>query len=249
VGGHRVYLRTGEYEDGRLGEIFVDMHKEGSAFRSLMNNFAMAISIGLQYGIPLEEYVDAFSFTRFEPSGMVTGNSAIKMATSILDYIFRELAVSYLGRKDLAHADPGDILPDSIGVGKNTDDESKTENNQIDALSRLASNGFIRGNLYVLQKRSQGGTTASETRNYVVSNGSTALSSTLTTTIHQAGIRGDEDALEQDAVEEATMREAINEARMKGYEGDSCHECGNFTLVRNGTCLKCVTCGSTSGCS
>lgn len=247
VGGHRVYLRTGEYEDGRLGEIFVDMHKEGSAFRSLMNNFAMAISIGLQYGIPLEEYVDAFSFTRFEPSGMVTGNSAIKMATSILDYIFRELAVSYLGRKDLAHADPGDILPDSIGVGKNTDEENKTENNQIDALSRLASNGFIRGNLYVLQKRSQSGTTASETRNYVVSNGSTALSSTLTTTIHQAGIH--EDALDQDALDEATVRDAINEARMKGYAGDSCQECGNFTLVRNGTCLKCVTCGSTSGCS
>lgn len=246
VGGHRVYLRTGEYEDGRIGEIFIDMHKEGSAFRSLMNNFAMAISIGLQYGIPLEEYVDAFAFTRFEPSGLVTGNSAIKMATSILDYIFRELAVSYLGRKDLAHADPGDNLPDSIGVGKNMD-EGNHNSSEIEALSRLASNGFIRGNLYVLQNKTKGRTTASETRNYVVSNGTTALSSTLTTTIHQ------EEAPPFQTVnmenEEEIMREAINEARMKGYEGDSCHECGNFTLVRNGTCLKCVTCGSTSGCS
>ena len=98
VGGHKVYLRTGEYEDGKCGEIFIDMHKEGAAFRSLMNNFAMAISIGLQYGVPLEEYVEAFTFTRFEPAGRVEGNDAIEMATSILDYIFRELAVSYLGR-------------------------------------------------------------------------------------------------------------------------------------------------------
>ena len=103
VGGHKVYLRTGEYEDGRLGEIFIDMHKEGAAFRSLMNNFAIAVSIGLQYGVPLEEYVEAFTFTRFEPQGIVTGNDAIKMSTSILDYTFRELAISYLDRHDLGH--------------------------------------------------------------------------------------------------------------------------------------------------
>ena len=107
VGGHKVYLRTGEYEDGRLGEIFIDMHKEGAAFRSLMNNFAIAISIGLQYGVPLEEFVEAFTFTRFEPAGLVIGNDSIKNATSVLDYIFRELAVSYLGRNDLAHVAPG----------------------------------------------------------------------------------------------------------------------------------------------
>ena len=108
VGGHKVYLRTGEYDDGRLGEIFIDMHKEGAAFRSLMNNFAIAISLGLQYGVPLEEYVEAFTFTRFEPAGMVQGNDSIKNATSILDYIFRELAVSYLDRNDLAHVDPSE---------------------------------------------------------------------------------------------------------------------------------------------
>ena len=108
VGGHKVYLHTGEYEDGRLGEIFIDMHKEGAAFRSLMNNFAIAISVGLQYGVPLEEFVEAFTFTRFEPAGVVIGNDSIKSATSVLDYIFRELGVSYLGRTDLAHVVPSD---------------------------------------------------------------------------------------------------------------------------------------------
>ena len=106
VGGHKVYLRTGEYDDGRIGEIFIDMHKEGAALRSLLNNFAIAVSLGLQYGVPLDEYVDAFTFTRFEPSGPVQGNDSIKYATSILDYVFRELAVSYLERFDLAHVDP-----------------------------------------------------------------------------------------------------------------------------------------------
>jgi ribonucleoside-diphosphate reductase alpha chain len=115
VGGHKVYLRTGEYDDGRLGEIFIDMHKEGAAFRSLMNNFAIAISLGLQYGVPLEEYVDAFTFTRFEPAGLVQGNETIKNATSILDYIFRELAVSYLARHDLAHVDPAEIVSTGLG--------------------------------------------------------------------------------------------------------------------------------------
>ena len=118
VGGHKVYLRTGEHEDGRLAEVFIDMHKEGSAFRSLMHNFAIAISMGLQYGVPLEEFVESFTFTRFEPSGIVEGNDAIKMATSILDYIFRELAISYLDRGDLAHVQPGDLLPDAVGQGE-----------------------------------------------------------------------------------------------------------------------------------
>ena len=121
VGGHKVYLRTGEYQDGRLGEIFIDMHKEGAAFRSLMNNFAIAISLGLQYGVPLEEYVEAFTFTRFEPAGLVQGNDAIKNATSILDYIFRELAISYLGRNDLAHIAPDEIGATVLGGGVDQD--------------------------------------------------------------------------------------------------------------------------------
>src|ERR1700726_5025859 len=117
VGGHKLYLRTGEYDDGRLGEIFIDMHKEGAALRSLLNNFAIAVSLGLQYGVPLDEYVDAFTFTRFEPSGPVQGNDSIKYSTSILDYVFRELAVSYLSRFDLAHVEPTESNFDALGKG------------------------------------------------------------------------------------------------------------------------------------
>src|SRR6202023_1894334 len=117
VGAHKVYLRTGEYDDGRLGEIFIDMHKEGAALRSLLNNFAIAVSLGLQYGVPLDEYVDDFTFTRFEPSGPVQGNDSIKYATSILGYVFRELAVSYMGRFDLAHVDPSESNFDAMGRG------------------------------------------------------------------------------------------------------------------------------------
>jgi ribonucleoside-diphosphate reductase alpha chain len=140
VGGHKVYLHTGEYDDGELGEIFIDMHKEGAAFRSLMNNFAIAVSIGLQYGVPLEEFVDAFVFTRFEPAGPVTGNDSVKSATSILDYIFRELGISYLGRDDLANADPGELDADGLGRGVG---EAQTPEPQ--PASRFISRGFSRG--------------------------------------------------------------------------------------------------------
>ena len=142
VGGHKVYLRTGEYQDGRLGEIFIDMHKEGAAFRSLMNNFAIAISVGLQYGVPLEEYVDAFTFTRFEPAGLVQGNDAIKNATSIIDYVFRELAISYLGRNDLAHIDPSDIGHDVLGKGE--DQSRAPQGGAPSATSKFVSKGFVR---------------------------------------------------------------------------------------------------------
>jgi ribonucleoside-diphosphate reductase alpha chain len=133
IGGHKVYLRTGEFGDGRLGEIFIDMHKEGAAFRAMMNNFAIAISLGLQYGVPLEEYVEAFTFTRFEPAGIVQGNDAVKNATSILDYVFRELAISYLGRHDLAHVDTSDFSNTTLGKGIQ---EGKTN---------LISTGWTRG--------------------------------------------------------------------------------------------------------
>ena len=138
VGGHKVYLRTGEYDDGRLGEIFIDMHKEGAALRSIINNFAIAISLGLQYGVPLEEYVDAFTFTRFEPSGPVQGNDSIKFATSIIDYIFRELAVSYLGRFDLAQVDVSETQFDALGKGV---DEGKPPQGEA---SRYVSRGLTR---------------------------------------------------------------------------------------------------------
>jgi ribonucleoside-diphosphate reductase alpha chain len=153
VGGHKVYIHTGEYDDGELGEIFIDMHKEGAAFRSLMNNFAIAISIGLQYGVPLDEFVDAFVFTRFEPAGRVTGNDSIRSATSILDYIFRELGVSYLGRHELANAAPEALNADGLGGDEDGAPEAVPA-------ARFISKGFARGaapdNLVVLpfgQKR------------------------------------------------------------------------------------------------
>ncbi|MEK9755110.1 MAG: vitamin B12-dependent ribonucleotide reductase, partial [Rhodospirillaceae bacterium] len=160
VGGHKVYLRTGEYEDGRLSEMFIDMHKEGAAFRSLMNNFAIAISIGLQYGVPLEEYVEAFTFTRFDPSGTVTGNDTIKMATSILDYIFRELAVSYLGRNDLAHVEPQDLLPDALGGGSEEGNLPSAAGEALEAMQRVASRGYMRKQLRVIDGSGTKATTA-----------------------------------------------------------------------------------------
>ena len=145
VGGHKVYLHTGEFDDGELGEIFIDMHKEGAAFRSLMNNFAIAISIGLQYGVPLEEFVDAFVFTRFEPAGEVTGNDRITKATSILDYIFRELAVSYLGREDLVEI--GDNVSHD-GLGRGLEDGAREHKPELTGeAARVISRGFSRGQL------------------------------------------------------------------------------------------------------
>src|ERR1700735_3833356 len=139
VGGHKVYLHTGEYEDGRLGEIFIDIHKEGAAFRSLMNNFAIAISVGLQYGVPLEEFVEAFTLTRFEPAGVVIGNDSIKNATSVLDYIFRELGISYLGRADLAHVSPA--ADEDIGRGS----DGPSGGSADVAIAKVASSGYLRG--------------------------------------------------------------------------------------------------------
>jgi ribonucleoside-diphosphate reductase alpha chain len=153
VGGHKVYIHTGEYDDGELGEVFIDMHKEGAAFRSMMNNFAIAISIGLQYGVPLDEFVDAFVFTRFEPAGRVTGNDSIKSATSILDYIFRELGVSYLDRSELANADPDALNADGLGHGGGHAPGEGEEPESVPA-ARFISKGFARGaapdNLVVL---------------------------------------------------------------------------------------------------
>ena len=145
VGGHKVYLHAGEYEDGRLGEIFIDMHKEGAAFRSLMNNFAIAISLGLQYGVPLEEYVDAFTFTRFEPAGFVQGNDAIKNATSVLDYVFRELAISYLNRYDLAHVAPEDIGNTVLGGGEDQGKDTRGGAPVSAGANQIVSKGLMRG--------------------------------------------------------------------------------------------------------
>jgi len=244
VGGHKVYLRTGEYNDGRVGEIFIDMHKEGAAFRSLMNNFAIAISIGLQYGVPLEEFVDAFTFTRFEPAGAVEGNASIKMSTSVLDYIFRELAVSYLGRHDLAHVEPHDVLPDSMGDGVEAE-------KLLQIAEKTVSQGYIRSsNLYFLKQPVKGPAAAN------LSGGASAQSATIIAAptargpVASAAAMSEQVQLNVRVTEVTETRtQSISTARAKGYEGDNCPECGNFTLVRNGTCLKCVTCGGTTGCS
>ncbi|HXC57480.1 MAG TPA: vitamin B12-dependent ribonucleotide reductase [Rhizomicrobium sp.] len=281
VGGHKVYLRTGEYEDGRIGEIFIDMHKDGAAFRSLMDGFAIAISVGLQYGVPLEEFVDAFTFTKFEPAGMVIGNDSIKNATSILDYIFRELAVSYLGRNDLAHVQPAD--DEDVGNGV---DESAPDDRSREAVRRVVSPGFVRGRLRSIPVVRGGAAPklmeehdhsahahahvhVEEIHDEVeaflsVEDASVgeALSQIRAGVLDAANPVGDlvdalgtrlreraESAAEKAGKARELAAKRAAEARMKGYEGDACGGCGNFTLVRNGTCMKCNTCGSTSGCS
>jgi len=246
VGGHKVYLRTGEYEDGRLGELFIDMHKEGAAFRSLMNNFAIAISLGLQYGVPLEEFVDAFTFTRFEPAGLVQGNDTIKNATSILDYIFRELAVSYLGRNDLAHVEPEAIGNMTLGGGVA---EEKMQGAFV--AERYMSRGLTRGalnhNVVMVSGHSvqtgEGENTFGQIRQALTGAAMGQMDGNAAMAILPAMQSFVASSVEKS---EAALRV---EARIKGYEGESCGDCGNFTLVRNGTCLKCDTCGSTSGCS
>ncbi len=227
VGGHKVYLRTGEYADGNLGEIFLDMHKEGAGFRAMMNNFAIAVSVGLQYGVPLEEFVDAFTFTKFEPAGMVQGNDSIKSATSILDYIFRELAVSYLDRTDLAHIKPQGAAFDDLHADQagNVAEPSETAaSKSLEVLRQISSAGYLRKRL-------------PEELTMLNSVAPVAPSAvkTVQTTVSEVAV--------------ATAISARDKARMQGYEGDPCGECGNYTLVRNGTCMKCNTCGSTSGCS
>ena len=138
IGDHKVYLHTGEYNDGKIGEIFIDTNKEGELVKAMMNNFAIAISLGLQYGVPLDEYVDAFIDTKFEPSGNVGGNDRILSASSILDYVFRELAISYLGREELAHT-PSIASTADIGDG-NTDDKF------LKIVKNITSKGFVRSN-------------------------------------------------------------------------------------------------------
>ena len=246
VGGHKVYLRTGEYEDGRLGEIFIDMHKEGAAFRSLMNNFAIAVSIGLQYGVPLEEFVEAFTFTRFEPSGSVQGNDAIKMATSVIDYLFRELAISYLGRNDLAHATPDDLLPFTVGTGdKQADLPESAQVQPSDIVRRVASTGYVRNNLRVLDGGQAQRAVAAMQLAATGTTGAPVATATVTATATSTVAVG----TSYGGTYSDNRYDRVREAKARGYEGDPCGECGNMTLVRNGTCLKCDTCGSTTGCS
>ena len=254
VGGHKVYLRTGEYDDGRLGEIFIDMHKEGAALRSIINNFAIAVSLGLQYGVPLDEYVDAFTFTRFEPQGPVQGNDSIKYSTSILDYVFRELAVSYLERFDLAHVDPSEAGGfDALGKGV---EEGKPATNYVSkglTRSRTDRLSVVRGVSSPAPAVADGipARSAAGGANITAFSGAaTALKAEPEAKLSPAEqLEQRIDPQDARAHAKAAASEKRAEARAKGYEGEACGECGNFTLVRNGTCMKCDTCGSTTGCS
>jgi ribonucleoside-diphosphate reductase alpha chain len=255
IGGHKVYIHTGEYQDGSLGEVFIDMHKEGAAFRSLMNCFAISCSLGLQYGVPLEEYVDAFTFTRFEPNGPVQGHPHIKMCTSIIDYIFRELAVSYLGRHDLAHVMPEDLTPDTTGdaaeemlQGVDYGDEEVVEERVVTP-GPLKLTATLPGTTglfaaaaapIVFEDRTYAG--AAETYAEPPARGKPGNGGTKA--------EGAADPRRSEEVRAAVALSAqVYKARMQGYEGDACPNCQSFTMVRNGSCLKCNTCGSTSGCS
>ncbi|MGV8856382.1 MAG: vitamin B12-dependent ribonucleotide reductase [Devosia sp.] len=254
VGGHKVYVHTGEYADGRIGEIFIDMHKEGAAFRAMMNNFAISISIGLQYGVPLDEYVEAFTFTRFEPAGMVMGNDRIKNATSILDYVFRELAVSYLDRDDLAHVNPES--PTSLGAGA---DEDKAGGRPAAGAAapmqadRFVSRGMTRGRvtnkslMIVSGDHQYNPVQAMQTSTVTALKAATALKQD--TQLAPAAFPAAELSPIPSPPPSKDSGLLRAEAQMKGYTGDQCTECHNFTMVRNGTCLKCDTCGCTTGCS
>ncbi|MEM4158200.1 MAG: hypothetical protein QXH71_00470, partial [Candidatus Anstonellaceae archaeon] len=185
IGGHKVYLKTGEYPDGTLGEIFIDMYKEGAGYRALLNCFAIAVSKGLQYGVPLEEFVDTFVFTKFEPYGIVTGHEAIKSATSVIDYVFRVLGYEYLHRTDFVHVKPSPLEKEM----------------QVKLVEPNKSN--------------------------------------------QQSIKKEEMQRESSAEKE----EMVKEAKALGYSGDQCPSCGSMKMKRNGTCLVCLDCGETTGCS
>ncbi|MDR2134102.1 MAG: vitamin B12-dependent ribonucleotide reductase [Treponema sp.] len=284
IGGHSIFLRTGEYENGSLGEIFLDMHKEGAAFRSLLNSFAIAVSLGLQYGVPLEEYVDAFTFSRFEPNGMVQGHDYVKMATSVIDYIFRDLAISYLKRSDLGQIKPDDLL----ATGTNND--SGIQAGDRYRRGEKSSAGFRPPAAAPAPGAScpakpgagpaaappetfsagaspagaaQGGTGAGAAATGGISGGRgpkasaagdsaayapARISAGSSPSSQPAGAQIRAPVMEKAAPEQSELVK-IAQARIKGYEGDPCPACGYFTLIRNGTCMKCDTCGGTTGCS
>ena len=187
VGGHKVFIRTGEYHDGRLGEVFIDMYKDGAAYKSLINCFAILVSKSLQYGMPLEELVDTFTFTRFEPSGPVQGHPNLKMATSILDYIFRLLGYEYLNREDLVQVKP-DHANDPVQA-------------QIPGVAHAPAPVKV---------------------------------------VNEATRQVDMSATEPDT---------RMTAKAQGFTGDTCTNCGSMKMKRNGSCMVCIECGTTTGCS
>jgi ribonucleoside-diphosphate reductase alpha chain len=233
IGNHKIYLRTGDYEDGSLGEIFIDMHKEGAAFRSMTNCFAIAVSLGLQHGVPLEEFVDAFTFTRFEPNGIVLGNPHIKMTTSIIDYIFRELAITYLDRHDLAHVSEEDLRGDALHDHDDDFEEEVVSERIVEPPKPPAQAFATPKSTHLKPINGQGnGNENGHSNGHGEGNGHSAEPA--------VALRGTKKIPVTD--------EKVRQARLKGYEGDPCSECGQLTLVRSGACCKCDSCGASSGC-
>jgi ribonucleoside-diphosphate reductase alpha chain len=274
IGGHSIFIRTGEDEDGSLGEIFLDMHKEGAAFRSLLNGFAITVSLGLQYGVPLEEYVDAFTFSRFEPNGMVQGHDYVKMATSVIDYIFRDLAISYLKRTELGQVKPDDLLAtgtsDHAG-GDSDGTETKHKHGEKHSAgfrphgqgSATPASGTSAPTASAPTAGSSGGALGANSAGGQKGAGLSGTGRTETGKGAAKALAGNSPiaaqpayaqtaqatlAMEQPRPEQSEVLKIV-QARIKGYEGDPCPSCGSFTLVRNGTCMKCDTCGGTTGCS
>ncbi len=248
IGSHKMYIRTGEYEDGTLGEIFIDMHKEGAAFRSMTNCFAIAVSLGLQHGVPLDEYIDAFLFTRFEPNGIVQGNPYIKMSTSIIDYIFRELAITYLDRKDLAHVLPEDLRGDAMH-----DDEEGPDFDTEEVISTRTVDPKAPPKSAIAHPRSPHTkpNSGSKFGSDVVQSppprdtGSNGNGNGHTKATNGAAVLPPRNSYTPVV---GSPSEKIRAARQKGYEGDPCSNCQQLTLVRSGACMKCDTCGETTGC-
>ncbi len=254
VGGHTIYLHTGEFEDGSLGELFISMSKDGAAFRSLMNCFAIAVSIGLQHGVPLEAYVDSFLFTKFEPNGMVTGNDRIHMATSIIDYVFRELAITYLGRDDVAHMGQVDLSSTSTAEDEAAPHADAPASNGATGAVEVTpalpapnpanfvvpiAGGSDAADTPVADPPSAAPSApAPESRTDAPSAAAAAPSSAQLTT-----------ATSTVPLQMSDTAQRTLQAKQMGFEGDPCPECGQMMMVRNGTCLKCVSCGATSGCS
>jgi ribonucleoside-diphosphate reductase alpha chain len=247
VAGHKVYLRTGEYEDGSLGEIFIDMHKEGAAYRSMINCFAIAVSKGLQYGVPLDEFVDTFTFVRFEPQGMVSGHPNIKMATSIIDYVFRVLGLEYLGRTDLVQNPPDDDdgveEPAGLGGGQESAPVSAIASTNVTAESSEAADDAeaeadsIQPTAVAVSAAPSPEPVVKAHVNGNHTNGTTnglKITSASTLTI------------------EAESSNPVNslDAQLSEMMGDApfCDVCGHIT-VRNGACYKCLNCGNSLGCS
>jgi ribonucleoside-diphosphate reductase alpha chain len=229
IGGHKIYLRTGEYGDGSIGEIFLDMHKEGAAYRSLLNAFSIAISLGLQHGVPLEEFVEAFIFTRFEPNGMVTGNPFVKMTTSVVDYVFRELAITYLGRHDLAQVSP-EVAKNESAEKMPIYDEEKVISQKIRSLDDVKNPSAYDARPQTPHVKMKKLDFSDVKVSSVTASAPSAVMSSVAST-------------------RANLLTRTEQARQSGFEGEACGHCGAMTMVRNGTCLKCTTCGETSGCS